>query len=641
DLWPCLQVSRYWHDLFKPQALRYVRFADLKKHQTWTILNNAAGVHCLTIDIADAGWFLDNPYSPCINLRTLRCVDFGYVQPLDYNDYDFNLDYDDFNTRLAINPVDPRTNALNLVQLNPKLTTLEVIHGRQRYRANHITPSTLVSISKHQSLSLLKIDLDVAIPESFLVALLQHLPLSLEDLSFSAKDVRTPSGALPAMTGLTLRERNNLRRITIRPCSIWFYEDVTSNAERSAHDFILPLLQHSPQLVDLSLLRYCNPFIGILQTLTEFCPLVETIDYDGYSHASAEVAVLTGSLSHLREFRLIDYCKVVKEEEQRLIPNFLRRSSATLEVISVKFDLHTHYFGTNPLRIAAWNFWPECPRLREYTLVVDNDFEDIVPDHHCLDTLVELLSRPTVACWNLQKLGLWVNDHSRYEESVRHACKSRSQIYDHQQNFLQWIQPLYRCLRRFKRLQQEDLCISWNTCWSISKLNLDAVLPRINGHPILASHFQPPGPAHTRSSSNSESESPQLKEPEITRRELNWMGLGCRWASGPEIAEAVWMEKLHSGEYQNRDINARTAWAHNYKRVGCGWKDWESIAELRGCVPADDFWSHDCEHEDCFNEVPNDLDEGLDRMLSGYYIEIERRHRRRSMQRYPGGALFD
>ncbi|KAG0370718.1 hypothetical protein BGX24_001934 [Mortierella sp. AD032] len=631
DLWPCLQVSRYWHDLFKPQTLRYVRFADLKKHQTWTILNNAARVHCLTIDIADARWFLDNPHSPCINLRTLRCVDFGYMKPQDYN---VSVTLEDDGTQPTNLPVDPRTNALNLVQLNPKLTTLEVIYQRQRYCANHLTPSALVSISKHQSLSLLKIDMNVVVPESFLVALLQHLPLSLEDLSFTVDEVWKPYGALPVMTGLTPHERTNLRRITLRPCTM--YTD-PMDAERHAHGLILPLLQHSPRLVDLSLSRYGGQVVVFLQTLAEFCPLVETIDHEGQSRASAEVVTLTGSLSHLREFRLLEYCRAVIEEQQ-LIPNFLRRSSATLEVISFQADQSAFDLDTT-LSTAAWNFWPECPRLREYTFVLDFTYEAVAPDR-CIDTLVELLSRPTVACWNLEKLELCINDHGGYEECTQNWDKSRSQdTYDHQQNFLQLLQPLYRCLRSFKRLHQDNLRIFWAICKSISMMNLDEVLPRINGHPVFALDTQPPGLVHTRSSSNSnssESESSQLKEPEITRRELNWMGLV--WASGSKMQQqtekTVWTIKLCDGEHQNRDLNAGTAWARSYKRVGCEWKDWEGFAGLRGCVPDKDNWRSDCDHEDCLHEFPDSWDEGYDRILSGYYIEVERGHRRRSMQRF-------
>ncbi|KAF9080644.1 hypothetical protein BGX23_001848 [Mortierella sp. AD031] len=51
----CLEVSRTWRQAFIPQALRHVRFTNLKDHQTWTILNSAAIIRSLKIDISDAG----------------------------------------------------------------------------------------------------------------------------------------------------------------------------------------------------------------------------------------------------------------------------------------------------------------------------------------------------------------------------------------------------------------------------------------------------------------------------------------------------------------------------------------------------------------------------------------------------------
>ncbi|KAF9909427.1 hypothetical protein EC991_008566 [Linnemannia zychae] len=335
DLLPCLQVSHYWHDLFKPQFLRCVRFADLKEHQTWAILDNAARIRSLTIDIADAGWLLDNPYSPCINLQVLRCVDFGYVYPHDYNSYDDELDHDSDSTSLESNQVDLSTSALNLIQSNPKLAVLEVIHCRQRYRTSHFTPAILTSISKHQTLSQIKINLDFLLPDSFLVALLHHLPLSLEDLSFSAVGALKQSGIPADSPKPTLQGPTNLRRISLRPCDTWFGE-----AEEGDHDesyiqrVVLLLIQNSPGLVDLSLAGYSGQVLILLQTLADVCPLVETIDFDGYNCVNHEIMALTGFLSHLREFKFYGYYSAVNREQRALVPTFLRRSSATLQVIS-------------------------------------------------------------------------------------------------------------------------------------------------------------------------------------------------------------------------------------------------------------------------------------------------------------------
>ncbi|KAF9141570.1 hypothetical protein BGX30_004533, partial [Mortierella sp. GBA39] len=82
QLLTCLEVSRTWRTNFTLQALRHVRFSNLKSRQTWTVLHSAGLIRSLTIDIADAGWFLDNAFgsSYYANLRELHCVDFNYRQ---------------------------------------------------------------------------------------------------------------------------------------------------------------------------------------------------------------------------------------------------------------------------------------------------------------------------------------------------------------------------------------------------------------------------------------------------------------------------------------------------------------------------------------------------------------------------------
>ncbi|KAF9133837.1 hypothetical protein BG015_003499 [Linnemannia schmuckeri] len=169
--------------------------------------------------------------SPCINLRTLRCVDFGYVKLCAYNDYyDYMLD-ESGDHDLAGRSVDPNTNALNLIQLNPKLTALEVMYEQQHYRANHFIPAVLLSISRLQSLSLIKIELEVVLPESFLLAVLRHLPQSLVDFTFSVKGLHKLPEASTAVQ-LASQEYPNLRQITLNPCTYWAEnEDDEASAE--------------------------------------------------------------------------------------------------------------------------------------------------------------------------------------------------------------------------------------------------------------------------------------------------------------------------------------------------------------------------------------------------------------------------
>ncbi|OAQ35253.1 hypothetical protein K457DRAFT_121221 [Linnemannia elongata AG-77] len=98
------------------------------------------------------------------------------------------------------------------------------------------------------------------------------------------------------------------------------------------------------------------------------------------------------------------------------------------------------------------------------------------------------------------------------------------------------------------------------------------------------------------------------------------------------------VKKLCCVKEDTQDENARTAWARSHRRVGCNWKDWESLAGLYGCVPTRHSWTHDeyvvdCDHVHCPNDMPYGMDDGLDRFLSGHDVKVERGHRRRSMQR--------
>ncbi|KAG9066866.1 hypothetical protein KI688_012778 [Linnemannia hyalina] len=546
-------ASRDWHDLFKPQIVRYVRFADLKKQQTWNILDRAAGIRSLTIDISDAGWFLNNPYSPCVNLRTLRCVDFGYLEPGDYNDYyDYNLD-EVGDRNLTGRPVDSNTNALNLVQSNLNLTALEVTHERQHYRANHFTPAVFLSISNLQSLLLIKIELDVVLPGSFLFTVLQYLPQPLEDLLFSVKGLHKLTGTSTAAQP-TSQQHHFLRRVTLHPCCYWDgNEDDQTSEGIPFNEAIISLVRCSPRLVDLKVSNYCGHVAVLLQALADHCADVETIDFEGHSHPVFNAVTLTGSLLRLREFRLAGYYTANNEDERQLVPTFLRRSSSTLEVISIEPSYNLSNFATNPFMTAEWNFWPECPRLREYAFILKTSyFHQVAPDFHSIDVLVELLSRPTIACMELQKLRIGITDCSGYEE-----------------------------------------------CGFIND------------------------DTGSGSGSRSEREATSLppKEPEFTRQDLRWLGFHRRWRSGEDkqlnVEADAHVKKLRSVKEDTQDENAGTAWARSYRRVGCNWKDWESLAGLYGCVPtrhgrARDVYVVDCDHVHCPNDMPYGMDDGLD-----------------------------
>ncbi|KAG0373826.1 hypothetical protein BGX24_011194 [Mortierella sp. AD032] len=126
QLLTCLDVSRTWRVLFTPQALHHVRFSNLKSHQTCTILRRASLIRSLTVDIADAGWFLNNTVvvvPPFNNLRELHCVDFNY-RP---------------KSKAARAVVDLAENSLLFIASSPKLHTLMVNNISHHYCSYHFT----------------------------------------------------------------------------------------------------------------------------------------------------------------------------------------------------------------------------------------------------------------------------------------------------------------------------------------------------------------------------------------------------------------------------------------------------------------------------------------------------------------------
>ncbi|KAG0324507.1 hypothetical protein BG000_002196, partial [Podila horticola] len=181
DLLPCLQVSHYWFALFQPHVIRRVEFVNLKKRQTWATLDCAAQIRHLTVDISDAGWFLNNPTSPCTNLRELHCVDY---------DYHVNR-IEDYNVQTCPSIVDQTKNALLLIEINPNLRTLTVDHREWRYRDDNFTESVLKSLATHKSLTRIHISIP-SLASDIRFKLYNNLPVGLQDFEFSYTTTCSP-----------------------------------------------------------------------------------------------------------------------------------------------------------------------------------------------------------------------------------------------------------------------------------------------------------------------------------------------------------------------------------------------------------------------------------------------------------------
>ncbi|KAF9310661.1 hypothetical protein BGZ91_007036, partial [Linnemannia elongata] len=367
DLLPCLQVSRYWFTLFQPHVIRRVEFVNLKKHQTWATLDSASRIRHLTIDIFDAGWFLDNPKSPCTNLHELHCVDYDYqIKRLE-----------DYNIQTCPSIVDQTKNALPLIEINPKLRTLT-----WKYRDDSFTESVLKSLVTLKSLTLIHISIPV-LPTDIRFKLYNNLPVGLQDFEFSYKsaDIRTPklsTTLLPALKQICLRGTRQRvpshfrdEKTYISPFSPYSNPDsyyygpahVDYNDHHPLDDFVIhyydievtTLIRRSPQLRDLVLRDHTGKLKDFMQLLIIFCPNLETIDLStrdavGQDGDNIETAALTTSplspgsrFTKLKEFR-------------------------------IEGDWQTITDTTNPFHIGTEASWTRCTQLKELVLYQEGGY---------------------------------------------------------------------------------------------------------------------------------------------------------------------------------------------------------------------------------------------------------------------------
>ncbi|KAK3834233.1 MAG: hypothetical protein JOS17DRAFT_773140 [Linnemannia elongata] len=407
----CLEVSRTWRAIFLPQALRFVRFSNLKRHQTWTILHSAGLIRSLTIDIADAGWFLDNAIgsSYYAHLRDLHCVDFNYhhkPKPMGH-----------YYTRPPI--VDQSQNALRLIEFCPNLRSLTVDHLSRQYRTDHFTEDVFKSIYTHTSLATIKIHLE-RVPWEFLTVLNKSLPASIKDFELSVKgwipsirlnswsharnqfypkdgypwqqqeqdsmESLTFSGArtLPlerlALGGLYESRRTGWTELSAEgtePAVV--IDNVVPNPEsdttyssRSAYigeETVKSFVERSPGLRHLDLKDYHGSWMTLFQLLLENCPDLETVDLSGSERRSGEtnttsndIYQLTGSFAALREFRISGSMSEAYVKMAWMVV----RSAATIEVVWI--DRRNRMDPTEAFTVLFHMgkvHWAHCRRLRE------------------------------------------------------------------------------------------------------------------------------------------------------------------------------------------------------------------------------------------------------------------------------------
>ncbi|KAK3834205.1 MAG: hypothetical protein JOS17DRAFT_36187 [Linnemannia elongata] len=425
DLLACIQVSHHWHDAFQPQLDRFVRLDTNPRknppHLIRQILDRAAQIRSLQIDISDGGWFLpkEDPViagrskstaalggataGRCINLQELSCLDFGYQPRPGKGDEGYFYHAPD---RPSIVP--QSSNALRLIQHSPKLQFLYIHHARQFYRTDHFSAEVLEAISNHKSLRRIKIHLDYAVDTEFRMRLLQHLPEGIEDFELVCRpsQVSTPPpprviDPAPLLSLKRLCLLSDIPRQTSSnsdsSSSYWdqtrFLKDDFSEFRYNYPDWlIIPLTKQSPQLSKLAIAGYHGYPNTLLQSLVESCPDLDTIHLGGTNfthhptmHLPRDIPFiqddegtviqdrtpLTGVFGRLKEFMVTGFSNNLwSDRGYEDVSGLLVRSTETLERVVVQSDDGGWSYPT-PFRVGlrgAGLSWADCKELKELTI---------------------------------------------------------------------------------------------------------------------------------------------------------------------------------------------------------------------------------------------------------------------------------
>ncbi|KAF9551856.1 hypothetical protein EC957_004179 [Mortierella hygrophila] len=426
DLFACIQVSHHWHDAFQPQLDRFVRLDTNPRksppHLIRQVLDRAAQIRSLQVDISDGGWFLPKEDSViagrsgstmalggatagrCINLQELSCLDFGYQpRPGRGNEGYFYHAPD----RPSIVP--QSSNALRLIQHSPKLQFLYIHHARQFYRTDHFSTEVLEAISNHKSLRRIKIHLEYAVDDEFRMRLLQHLPEGIEDFELVCRpsqvsrppppQVIDPAPLLSLKRLCLLSDIPRQNSSSDSRSSYWdqarFLKDDFSEFRYGYPDWlIIPLTKQSPQLSKLAIAGYHGYPNTLLQSLVESCPDLDTIHLGGtncshhptmhllrdipYYHNDDDMVPaiwdrtpLKGVFEKLREFMATGFSNNMwSDRGYEDVSGLLVRSTETLERVFVQSDDGgwSHPIPFRAGRRGDGLSWADCKELKELTI---------------------------------------------------------------------------------------------------------------------------------------------------------------------------------------------------------------------------------------------------------------------------------
>ena len=624
DLLPCLQVSRDWFDLFQPHVLRHVEFINLKKHQTWAILDNAARIQTLTIDISDAGWFLNNPSSPCTNLIELHCVDYDY-QPKDL-----------YFREPSPSIVDQTRNALLLVETNPKLRTLSVEHNEWKYKDDHFTESVFKSLATHKFLTRIHITLP-SISLAFRYTLYNSLPVGLRDLeirclslypNWDENESKLTTTLLPALERFCLS--GPLKRVT----SHWQEEVFIPSPFSPARQFIrsnyndleaATLIKRAPRLRDLVLRDHYGKLQDVLQILVISCPDVETIDLSTIEDVAQDgdniemATTTTGSLSPGSRFTKLKEFRAEGEwssSTHQAIAELVSRSTTTLEIAWLDRGSWLPITDTaNPFHIGTETSWTRCTQLKELVLYQEKGFlmsdycwnapahsrtipDAVEEDYSTVFSRLEKLKLSVVEplwqeCPDGYHTGIAFGAEGAWNAVEIDDCNSitrdvptstpkddirdrqlkqatQRKEWEHRLTFILQVRELYGRLKDLKQLRALE--IEWCACSSIRNMTLEYVLQL-----FYETEFD-----------EDDARGINFKRREdltrttkgwwgpITTADLSWLGLS--WPTQTELEAESNVRQLASIALKNSEVVPDTSYARIAdpfrRRVGRVWEDW-------------------------------------------------------------------
>ncbi|KAF9295291.1 hypothetical protein BGZ88_002379 [Linnemannia elongata] len=635
DLLPCLQVSRDWFALFRPYVLRHIEFVNLKKHQTWAILDSAARLQTLNIDISDAGWFLNNPTSPCTNLRELHCVDYDYQMKPSI----------DFSMQPYTSIVDQTKNALLLIEINPLLHTLSVEHNEVRYIDDHFTEPVFKSLATHKFLARIHIGISI-ISVAFRYTLYNSLPFGLRDFELRYNHAYSShwNEDEPAIfkSKLTTTLLPGLERLCLRgpqkPVTSHWQEEVffPSPFSPARQPIYINyngaeaeiLIKRAPRLRDLALQDLCGNLQDILQRLLTSCPDVETIDlsakdtdaHDGDNNETATTITSPGStgsrFTKLKEFRIEGEWS---SSTHQVIAELVSRSTDTLEI--AWFDRSSWQTITdtaNPFHVGTEASWTRCTQLKELVLYQErgcliSDYCWNAPTHsrttsdaveEDCSTIFSRLEKLKLSvldplwqeCGEIEWGAVGFDDWNDVpamipEDDVRsREWKQATQRkeWEHRMAFILQVRELYGRLKDLKQLRALE--IEWCACSSIRSMTLEEVL-RL----FYETEFD-----EDEASSINFKRREDLKRTRkgwwgpITPADLSWLGLS--WPTQAELEAESNVQQLASIALKNSEVKPDTSYAQLpdpfHRRVGRVWEDWMYL--IRACRH---IWSDHSWHE--------------------------------------------